>query len=404
MVGIANDLNINQLGIQSFNNVNGVFTGVTITAGTGITVTNGNGQTGNPIISSSGDLHTSPFIVSPGGAANGANYTTIGAAYAAAVAQGGKQTIFVQPGTYTENITLTPGVNITAFGSDGSLNATGNVIISGKATLTGAGSVTISGIQLQTNSDFFLAVTGSVASVVNLNSCYLNCSNHTGISHTSSSPSSVINISSCNGNLGTTGIGLFTSTSGGNIFINGSYISNTGASTTSSTVSTGVITCNYNKFNISFSTSSVGVFGFNNCSLDNSANNSTVLTTAGTGSAVVTNCYCASGSASAISVGTGTTLNISASSISSTNTNAITGVGSITYYGIAFSGPSQVINTTTQTGGVLQGGTVQAPSAGFIGERISSVIVSTGVSVSTNTPTNITNISLTAGIWDVSLI
>ena len=54
MVGIANDLNINQLGIQSFNNINGVFTGVTITGGTGVTVTNGNGQTGNPIISLTG--------------------------------------------------------------------------------------------------------------------------------------------------------------------------------------------------------------------------------------------------------------------------------------------------------------------------------------------------------------
>ena len=54
MPGIANDLNISQLGIQSFNNTNGVFTGVTITGGTGITVTNGNGQAGNPTISLTG--------------------------------------------------------------------------------------------------------------------------------------------------------------------------------------------------------------------------------------------------------------------------------------------------------------------------------------------------------------
>src|SRR5574338_1448725 len=51
--------------------------------------------------SGTSDLHTARFIVSAGGAPDGANYTTITAALAAAVAAGGNQTVFIQPGTYT---------------------------------------------------------------------------------------------------------------------------------------------------------------------------------------------------------------------------------------------------------------------------------------------------------------
>lgn len=58
------------------------------------------------------------------------------------------------------------------------------------------------------------------------------------------------------------------------------------------------------------------------------------------------------------------------------------------------------------TGGQYKGyGTNTAPAAGFIGESISSTVApGSAVSVSNNTPTNITSISLTAGIWDVACI
>jgi len=57
------------------------------------------------------DLHVTPFIVSASGITNGANFTTIQAACNAANAAGGG-IVVVQPGTYTENLTLFSDVHI----------------------------------------------------------------------------------------------------------------------------------------------------------------------------------------------------------------------------------------------------------------------------------------------------
>src|SRR6267142_4567640 len=262
----SNDLNISQAGYVVFDGV-ATFTGRTFQAGVGITLSNASGVAGNTTISSttSGvDLHTARFIVSSGGATQGANFTTIAAAYAAAVAQGGKQTVFVQPGTYTENLTLTSGINISAFECDSSFNATGNVIISGTCTMTTAGSVTISGIQLQTNSAALLAVTGSAASIVNLNNCYLNCTNNTGITYSSSSGSSAINIVNCEGNLGITGIAYHTSSGAGGIGYTNSGFSNSGGSSTQSSNSAGTIALFNCTFPCPLASSSTGVLSIIN--------------------------------------------------------------------------------------------------------------------------------------------
>ncbi len=148
------------------------------------------------------------------------------------------------PGTYTENLTLKVGVNLCAFACDA---LTPNVTIVGTCTLTTAGTVSISGIRLQTNSAAFLAVTGTLASIVNLKDCFLNCSNNTGITYSSSSGSSAINIINCLGDVGTTGIGIFTHTSSGIMRINNTRITNTGGSTTASTCSAGVLDIYYSQ-------------------------------------------------------------------------------------------------------------------------------------------------------------
>lgn len=109
-----------------------------------------------------------------------------------------------------------------------------------------------------------------------------------------------------------------------------------------------------------------------------------------------------SGTASAISVGVNTRLYIANAYITSDNTNVITGAGTITYSAITFAGASSTINTTSQTTcGTLVGSKNTAPSAGFLGEQLRAA--ATGVACTNATPRNITSVSLTAGVWDVSI-
>jgi hypothetical protein len=352
------------------------------------------------VIQTGDDLFgTAVWIVDP--VSGSGTHTTIASALTSASSG---QTIFIRPGTYTENLTLKAGVNLTAFGSDSSLNGTGDVIISGTCTFTGAGSVSISGIQLQTNSAALLAVTGSAASVVNLTNCFLNCSNNTGITFSSSNAAAAINIYNCAGDLGTTGIGLFTASSAGTMLMRTTRISNTGASTTASTTSSTVVTFSQCTFLIPFTTSSSGVINATLSVIDCSTINTATLVTAGTGTSGIIDCYLASGTASTLSAGTGTTIGVDNCTIVSSNTNAITGAGSVSLIGSLFAGSSHQTNPTTQTGGAASGLTQgTAPSAGFVGEQIRATVASGApVTVNNSTITNITNISLTPGIWDVT--
>ena len=349
------------------------------------------------------DLHTARFIVSAGGTSDGANYTTIQSAITAATSG---STVFIQPGTYTENLTLKAGVNLTAFESDGSLNGTGDVIILGTSTLTTAGSVTISGIQLQTNSAALLAVTGSAASVVNLMNCYLNCTNATGITFSSSSTSSAINLYDCFGDLATTGISYFTSTAIGVMNFYGGVYLNSGQSITPSTTSNRPISMYYVIF-FSVLQATGGTLILIDSSI-NSVNGSSVVNAVGVsiaGSSTlhsIINCNVSGGTSSAVTVDAGCTLSMSNTLINSSNTNAVSGTGSLKYIALKFNGTSSKISVSTQSGGTLQGGLTQAPTGGFLGENIRASASS--VALVTLTPKTICSISLTAGIWDISAI
>jgi len=326
--------------------------------------------------------------------ANG-THTTLASAMADAVSG---DTIFLRD-SVTENVTLTAGVNITAW-TGGSLNVPS---ITGTLTMTTAGTCNISGIRLVTNSAALLAVTGSAASIVNLNNCYLNCSNNTGITFSSSSSSSNINIKECSGDIGTTGISLFSDSSAGNLRILYSMINNSGNSTTVSTKSAGLIAIEFSDISFPITYSSSGTTsGIINSQLNCAAINATALTTSGTGTISINNSGIFSGTAACISIGSGTTVPVLGCIINSTNATAVlTGAGTIQYSNLSLSGTGTIINVTTQTAsGTIQGSRTTSPSAGFLGERIAAT--GTNVNLPSATGTNITSISVTAGIWDIS--
>lgn len=282
---------------------------------------------------------TAKWVVNPTSGIG--THTTISSAIASAVSG---ETIFITPGTYTENITLKAGVNLAAYTCDA---FTPNVTISGTCTMTTAGTVSISGIRLQTNSSALLAVTGSSASIVNITDCYLNCTNSTGITFSSSSSSSRIFIDNCRGDVGTTGIGLFAHSSSGSMTIIKSTFGNSGGSSTASTCSSGVLNLLFFTLTSPITLSSTASGTWEHGLIDCSPQSVISLTLGGSGLQSLKWCRINSGSASAVSISTAAILQFC--TIGSTNTNAITGSGTIQASVLSFDGSSSTINTTTQT-------------------------------------------------------
>lgn len=273
-------------------------------------------------------------------------HQTIQAAVTAAAA-GDTVYITANSTAYTEDVALKAGVNLAALVCDSS---TPNVTIIGNLSFSSAGTVSISGIRLQTNSNFLLSVTGSAASIVNLDNCYFNCTNNTGISFTSSSASAAINISNYCGNLGTTGIRFFDHSSAGIMSIDYCrfIFTNTGSSTTTSRCSNGILNMSNGLLNIPLEISSTGNGTFESINIQTFSTNTTCFTFGGT-SGFLRNSTMTSGTASAISISTVAVIQNTV--ISSSNANAITGAGALGYANISFQGSSSsTINPTiTQT-------------------------------------------------------
>jgi len=271
-------------------------------------------------------------------AANG-THVTLASAISAATSG---QTIFLRD-TVTENVTLPDGINISAW-SGGTLNTP---TIIGTITATDAGTRTINGIRLQTNSAALLAVTGSAATIVNLNNCYLNCSNNTGITFSAASTSAKINIQNCQGDLGTTGIGLFAHSSTGNLIISNSVFTNSGSSVTASTASDGSLNISYSFIPFAITTSSTNSLVARESEFDMAVLNTKPLILGGSGVQTLIGGFVAGGSATALTA-TSALTNLIGTSVGTSNAAAIDGAGTLTGNVIPFTSTGSIVTTTTQ--------------------------------------------------------
>ncbi len=297
--------------------------------------------------------HLTPYVVDPSSTIGSrGTFTTIASAIAAAVIDGAPRDIFIKPGVYTENLNLTAGINLTAFSSD---CTSASVQIVGKLTFTDTGKVTVSNINITTNSDYSIIVSGGNASALYLTNCYLNASNNTFISYTNSNSSSSISIRNSIQNVNGTQT-LFVSSSPGSISMN--YVgSDGGLSSVQSTLSSGSLWTYATQFTYPIMTSGAAYVNMNHsyCSLNAVTN----LTLSGTGNSITYFCEFDGGGAAAVNIGSGCALTMGSCVLRTTGGNCVIGSGSIQYSALTLIGlGDKFASTLTQnnrsTGPIIQ--------------------------------------------------
>lgn len=290
---------------------------------------------------SSNNFSTAKFIVDINGIQNGATHTTIQGAIDDASSS---DTIFIRPGTYTENLTIKDGINLGAvIGSA----TNGNVTIEGKLTFSGAVTSTFSGIKFITNGDNIISATGAGANQSQFIDCVFFYDDADAISVNNASAS--LSFLNCNFVQQGNSVNLITATACGECQFLWCNESTAGFTVGNSTIASGTVSFLFCKMGgNTFTTSSGGIFRFNNTSYRHS-DNKTFLTTAGTGTSYIENCNISSGSSAAISIGSGTTVQMWGGIIESTTANPVTGAGTFIYDRVGFISTGNGINATTTT-------------------------------------------------------
>jgi hypothetical protein len=116
------------------------------------------------------DLHITPYIVSPGGLSDGASFTTIQSALNAANSDGGG-IVYVQPGSYTESLTLFADTEVVGTPGNSDAGTAGNtVIITGVHTPPATGSFTFANVRLVSATHVFSSAVAGSASLIIENS------------------------------------------------------------------------------------------------------------------------------------------------------------------------------------------------------------------------------------------
>ena len=304
------------------------------------------------------------WIVSPN-ISDGATHTTIAAALSSASSG---DVIYVRPGTYTENLTLTSdynGVTLTTYAEQG-LGLLGNVKIVGKITASTVTNFVFQGFYFDDNGDNIFEDTGSATGTIN----FLGCQFEFGVEAIEvNNANRVLIFNGCGFSRVANSVKLFTATACNSIVFR--YCISGGASFTpvASTINAGTCGIAYSRLLFNpVTTASTGILDIVDSDLSCVGYDITAITTAGTATSTVNGIKIRSGTASGISVGSGTTLVLDNAMIFSTNANPITGAGTIRYGAVDFLESGNGINVTTQQTAVTRAHQIAVKTGATIDE------------------------------------
>lgn len=273
----------------------------------------------------------SKYVVGPLGVAG---YQTVQSGIDAATAAGGGS-VFIMPGSYTEDLTLTGTTQLVGATSTSFITASGaDVTIIGVHTPPTSGYFSASNIHFTTATDvFFSAAAGT--SILVLDNCSVECA--AGFTFNLTNWVGALFAFAIQDNSGDNGI--ISNAGGATLFIENSI-----AGTTASTMVTSGITRIIASDILCAWTAGAGTSIIS----DNSVHENTI-TLSGNAGGLFSNTRISTGSNPAISMGSSGTLTLSAVTIDSSNNPSITGAGSgaISLNGITFSNNISIANTLT---------------------------------------------------------
>lgn len=306
---------------------------------------------GNPNVGIENLRWFTPYVVDPSATIGlRGTYTTIQSAVTAASGAGGG-TVFIRPGTYTENVTLAANVNLVGFSTEGtgSLSGTGRTIINGKLLHNTTGNVTIANLTLKTNGTYLLEVSGANDSSIFLENVYFDITDNTAILH-SSSGTSEIDIRYSEGEITAPGIAFLTKSSASDFKLYWCDIRNIGATATNSTVSAGQLAVRWSRYYQGITTSGTGFITGLDSQFDNFGAAVVPLTLAGTGTNdSFKNCFINGNSQACCTIAAGSTARFTQCCFETTASPVISGAGSVVWSDLGFDSTGRGITVTTQT-------------------------------------------------------
>lgn len=296
-------------------------------------------QTGAaPIWASSTVFPITPYVV---GSAGQAGYQTIQSAIDAANSAGGGQ-VWIQYGTYTEDLTLYDGIQLSAPSEQ-------SVTIIGTHTPPSSGTLNIDRMTLQSSTDIFSS-TDAGTTVIIIEDCTVKATNgYTFNLPNWVSPGAVVGFDI--GSQGTND-GWVNNTGGATVFVTNATIGNGSVNTMNTTGFVELYNCSV-QCAVDFQTGS-------SILVDGGTIFENVVTISDDSTGTINNSSFSSGSSSSITMSSSANCTISNCTVNSSNNPAISGSGTgiLTLSGITFISNSNIANTLTiaTTGGFYPAG------------------------------------------------